>query len=307
MKAFIDWKLLKNPVLSYPDWSIKDFACAYKDRVFYLFFSAFYDSNGRVRSHVVEVKTPDFKTFSEPILNFDGQAEGWIGMCSPDLQRFEREYVLTFNSWGDQPGKPNQLFYRTSRDLTRWSDPQPLARNLTEGKRAIDAALTRHGKRYRLVWKDHEHRSRIAESESLNGPFQIIGDGYLQFTLKDNTSLARTHENYQFHHWNKQWYLLTTAYRPHRPFLYQMQGNGSESEHWLSWHAGYELEIPVETFNTEHRANASALYDWRALDGYFYLFYAGNTENERFLKRGWNRLGLARSKDLKHWLPAGEV
>jgi hypothetical protein len=106
-KRFIDWNDLKNPVLSYPNWSVKDSAMAYRNGTFYVFFSAFYPDRGQVRSHVVEVSTPDFKHYSEPIFNFDGEEDGWIGMCSPDIQRLNGTYVMTFNSWGDKPGKPN--------------------------------------------------------------------------------------------------------------------------------------------------------------------------------------------------------
>ena len=96
-KPFIDWQSLGNPVLSYPNWSIKDAAMAYRDGTFYVFFSAFYPERGQVRSHVVEVSTRDFKHFSEPIFNFDGEEEGWIGMCSPDVQRLGGKFVMTFN------------------------------------------------------------------------------------------------------------------------------------------------------------------------------------------------------------------
>jgi hypothetical protein len=40
-KPFIDWKGLKNPVLSYPNWSAKDTSMAYRNGRFYVFFSAF--------------------------------------------------------------------------------------------------------------------------------------------------------------------------------------------------------------------------------------------------------------------------
>ena len=40
-KPFIDWQGLSNPVLFYPDWSIKDVAMAYRRGTFYVFFSAF--------------------------------------------------------------------------------------------------------------------------------------------------------------------------------------------------------------------------------------------------------------------------
>ena len=58
-KRFIDWNGLKNPVLSYPNWSVKDTAMAYRNGTFYIFFSAFYPERGQVRSHVVEVSTRD--------------------------------------------------------------------------------------------------------------------------------------------------------------------------------------------------------------------------------------------------------
>jgi len=67
----------------------------YRDGVFYVFFSAFYDEHGRVRSHVAEVSTKDFKTYSQPILNFDGEDDGWIGMCSPDVQLLGNVYELS--------------------------------------------------------------------------------------------------------------------------------------------------------------------------------------------------------------------
>src|SRR5690349_4707865 len=132
---FIDWKNLHNPVLSYPNWSVKDAAMAYRNGVFYVFFSAFYEDRGQVRSHVVEVSTRDFKTYSQPIFNFDGEEDGWLGMCSPDVQRIGDHYVMTFNSWGDKPGKWNALFYKTSNDLSHWSKTMPLAAELTAGKR----------------------------------------------------------------------------------------------------------------------------------------------------------------------------
>src|SRR5580698_1199980 len=125
-KPFIDWAKLRNPVLSYPNWSIKDTAMAYRDGTFYVFFSAFYPERGQVRSHVVEVSTKDFAHFSDPIFNFDGEEEGWIGMCSPDVQQLYGKYVMTFNSWGDKPGKPNLLFYMTSDDLVHWTPRKPL-------------------------------------------------------------------------------------------------------------------------------------------------------------------------------------
>ena len=46
-KPFIDWSGLKNPVLSYPNWSVKDSAMEYRNGTFYVFFSAFYPDRDR--------------------------------------------------------------------------------------------------------------------------------------------------------------------------------------------------------------------------------------------------------------------
>jgi hypothetical protein len=102
---------------------------------------------------------------------------------------------------------------------------------------------------------------------------------------------------------DRKWRLLTTDYNPPSARLYTLENKRD----WLKWGQGYELEIPVESFNTDNVANAAALYDCRKHDGYFYLIYAGRTEHKTYLHRGWNRLGLARSKDLIHWQPAGAM
>jgi hypothetical protein len=72
--SFVEWRQLRNPVLGYPDWSVKDATVIHRDGVFYLFFSAFYEDRGRGRCHVAEVSTRDFKTYSAPLLNFAGDA-----------------------------------------------------------------------------------------------------------------------------------------------------------------------------------------------------------------------------------------
>lgn len=306
-RPFIAWKGLRNPVLSYPGWSIKDAAMAYRDGTFYIFFSAFYQDRGRVRSHVVEVSTKDFRHFSQPIFDFDGRRDGWIGMCSPDVQKLGGEYVMTFNSWGADPKKPNQLFYRTSQDLVHWSARQSLAPNLTKGLQVIDAALSYDGTDYHLIYKQEQikpqPRPRIATSRSLDGPYQFSGNGFPSLLMKSGSEDGLIHENYEFIRTQGTWYLLTTDYHPQAPYLYTLL-NGSR---WLKWINGYKIVIPEQKFNTDNIANAAALYDWRKYDGYYYLIYAGRTEGKTFLGRGWNQLGLARSKDLIHWLPAGRM
>jgi hypothetical protein len=317
-KPFIDWANLKNPVLSYPNWSVKDAAMAYRNGTFYIFFSAFYPDNNQVRSHVVEVSTQDFKHYSDLIFNFDGEEDGWIGMCSPDVQLLYGKYVMTFNSWGDKPGKPNQLFYESSDDLFHWTPRKTLALNLTQigDQRVIDAALAAADGGYYLVYKEQtpgiHSRPRIAFSPSLDGSFHYLGDGIASLSMKDGKDNGFFHENYEFLHTNSHWYMLTTDYLHNSqnhdkydvqaPYLYALE----PGSHWLQWTRGYTFEIPQEKFNTDGIDNAAALYDWRNYDGYYYLIYAGRAEGQTYLRRGWNQIALARSKDLIHWSIPGE-
>ena len=306
-RHFIDWQHLKNPVLSYPAWSIKDAALKYRNGTFYIFFSAFYPHQGDVRSHVVEVSTRDFKHYSVPLFNFDGAEDGWIGMCSPDVQFLYGRYVMTFNSWGDKPGKPNRLFYMTSNDLVHWSQSKPIALNLTASQRVIDAALAASDGGYYLIWKEGREqghmRPRLAFAQSLVTPFRYVGDGYPRLLMADGKDDGLTHENYEFIQSGDRWYLLTTDYNPEGPHLYAL----APGSHWLEWTSGYRLDTPREAFNTNHRDNAAALYDWRRYDGYYYLVYGGRTEGVSYAGRGWYALGLARSKDLVHWIAPGAV
>jgi hypothetical protein len=238
-------------------------------------------------------------------LNFDGEEEGWIGMCSPDVQHLGGRYVMTFNSWGDKPGKPNDLFYMTSDDLVHWSQRRTLALNLTQDKRVIDAALAEVDGGYYLIWKEGTQghmKPRLAFGTALDQPFKFVGDGFPALLMADVSDNGLTHENYEFLDTQGKWYLLTTDYNPEGPYLYQLEpGSG-----WLKWTRGYRLETPKERFNTDHRDNAAALYDWRRYDGYYYLIYGGRTEGKSYAGRGWNQLGLARSKDLIHWFAPGQ-
>jgi hypothetical protein len=317
-KPFVDWANLKNPVLSYPDWSVKDAAMAYRTGTFYVFFSAFYSDHGQLRSHVVEVSTKDFRHYSEPIFDFDGEEDGWIGMCSPDVQLLHGHYVVTFNSWGDKPGKPNELFYMTSDDLVHWKPRRPLGLNLTQvgNQRVIDAALAEADGGYYLVYKEQtpgiHSRPRIAFSTSLDAPFHYAEDGVAALLMKDSKDNGFFHENFEFFHTKGQWYMLTTDYFHNQqnplkydvqaPYLYALEAGS----HWQKWSRGYTFDIPQEKFNLDSIANAAALYDWRKYDGYYYLIYAGRNEGQTYARRGWNQIALARSKDLLHWSIPGD-
>lgn len=306
-RTFVDWSALRNPILAYPNWSIKDAAMAYRQGKFYVFFSAFYADHGRVRSHVVEVETRDFTRYSKPILDFDGEDSDWIGMCSPDIRKAGSTYELSFNSWGDKPGKPDQLFYMTSSDLVHWSARRPLAPKLTVGERVIDAALAPVRGGFYLIWKQntaHRPRPRVAFAKSLAGPWSFVGSGFAALTMRNGKENGRIHENFTFMRVGGKWRLLSADYSPGREEVLYTQLN---ADNWLDWGDGSAIRPARESFNRLVRADAAAIYNWRSYDGYFYLIYAGRNDTKSYLGRGWNRLGLARSKDLIHWAPAGSM
>lgn len=284
------WSQLRNPIYSHEGWSVKDACFHWQGPWLYLFFSAFYVSRGRERSHVVGVKTRDLCTYSDPLFIWDGAAEGWTGLCSPNLSSVNHQYVLSFNSWGEEHpnGQPNQLLYATSPDLENWSPANALAAYLTQSTRAIDAALTQTGEKLYLVWKEKQ-TPQLAMAEQLEGPWTRLG-----------TPSGGWFENAQFLQIDDRWHLLITG-PDHLPYLMKMKEAGNRSEHWLEWETPIRLEIPEEGFNSDNRANAAYLADWRKQDGYFYLLYAGRTEGESHAGRGNNQLGWARSKDLHSW------
>lgn len=311
-QPFIDWTALNNPVYAREHWSIKDACMVYRAGRFHVFFSAFYEDRGRLRSHVASVVTEDFKDFSEPALLWDGAAEGWIGMCSPNITRVGETYYLTYNSWGDMEGRPNQLFYAVSRDLEHWDHGRPLAPEVTvkDGApaRAIDAAVAHYDNNFWLIWKEGDpHITRMAHAPGMDGPWRYVGEGYPRLALSDGADSGMVHENYHFMHVNGYWRLVTTDYAPHQMYLYTMLKQDPESARdWLAWRDGFALEVPRQGFNTDHRNNAGFIADWRIHDGHYYMIYAGRTHDDSHDGRGDNRLGLARSTDLRTWTVPGQ-
>ncbi|MBD3351374.1 MAG: hypothetical protein GF364_07795 [Candidatus Lokiarchaeota archaeon] len=311
---FINWQKIKNPVYKYKRWSVKDACMEYKDGIFYLFYSAFYWDRWKIRSHIIEVTTQDWISFSEPILHLNGKKDGWTGLCSPNISKINNTYYLTFNSWGGwHPNKrTNNLFYIQSQDLRSWSRMKQIAKNLTEEIEVIDIAITYANNKFYVIWKqEHDQTGKttkvtyIGTCHDLDDKCELIEDGRPKFILKTGKESDKIHENYQFIKIDGDWYLLSTDYTPHRPYLYKMGGsnNGKQNSDWLLWKDGYELKVPEENFNTNHRSNASFLADWREYkdNGYFYLLYAGRTEGWTHAHRGNNKLGLARSNDLENW------
>jgi hypothetical protein len=290
---FIPWDQLRNPVYSHEDWCVKDATMIQKDGVFYIFFSAFFEDVGQERSHVSAVKTQDFKTFSEPLFIWDGKKDGWIGMCSPNIVKSGNIYYLTYNTWGDKPGKVNQLLYAVSKDLETWDEiHRPLAANLTEGKRAIDAAVEFHGGKCYLVWKE-------VQTPQIAVAAKIGADGWMRL---GETNMG-WFENGQFIRVDGKWLLVCVEkHRSEKTTpIFEIVDNGDADEHWVKWKVKTRIPVPDEGFNSVWRVNSGFLVDWRALDGYFYHLYSGAIDDKSHAKRGNMKLALQRSKDLVTW------
>ncbi|MEO1022773.1 MAG: hypothetical protein AAFW89_09520 [Bacteroidota bacterium] len=292
----LDWKNLSNPVYSKEGWSTKDATMTWHEptETFYIFFSAFFFDEGRERCHVTGVRTRDFITFSDPLFIWSGIEEGWIGFCSPNLTRFNDRYVLTFNSWGDKKGRANQLFYAESDNLENWSAPKPLGSNVTNGHRAIDAAVYPFGDTVFLFWKLNQ-TPQVSYAPSLASE---------QWKTLGNPGLG-WFENAQLLNVDNEMYLVATA-RKHRQMLFKMDGDPANTWDWLKWNTVGEILAPLESFNTDERMNAGFLADWRSFDGYFYYLYAGRTEGESHAGRGNQKLALIRSQNLEDWVIPGQ-
>ena len=306
----IPWTDLKNPVYSQSGWSVKDACVTFYNDEFYLFFSAFYKDREKERSHIVAVKTTDWQTYSSPILHLDGREDGWTGLCSPNITKHENLFYLTYNSWGKvhANGKTNDLFCITSSDLKSWSEPIPIAPELTSKITCIDLAITFANDSVYAIWKQEigktnpgTYRPVIAKAPSLKENFEFLEEKFPKLELKNKRSKNRIYENYQFIEINKKWHLLTTAYRPHDAVLFEMKGTGKSDQDWLYWFNGRAFDLPRQWFNFEQICNAPFLADWRSIDGFFYLLYAGRQQAITHAGRGNNKLALARSKDLVDW------
>eukprot|EP00121_Abeoforma_whisleri_P008145 Awhi_evm1s7466 len=328
-----------NPRLEYDDKSIKDATMGYdkKTETYFVAFSSFYNSTSadgtkKIICHVVGVTSKDMVTFSDPLFTIDGLDRGQGGMCSPNLWINEKHisnniesdddennvdprYILTMNSWGDLPNKTNSLFYMSSNNLMRWNSRslRPLAAPITKGKRAIDAAVgwDPSAALYYLIWKERITKTdvnQMATAPSIRGPWKRIGE--VSFRLKDEEEEANaTQENYEFFWYSptQRWVIVSSDYgkqlpEPRSTWLYFQK----EAGNWLEWENGRKIEVKQEPgFNTFHMANAGFIhleYDDIEDEVVYYMIYAGNTERKSFAYRGHNRLGMAKSKDLRKWI-----
>lgn len=304
------WKTVQNPVLSRSNRSLKDACLVYHNNRWVLACSAFSEE----RSTIELYHSTDGVHWGNPIQVWDGTEDGWIGLCSPDLIRYNDEWMLTYNSWGDTTTeRQNRFFYRASTDLIHFSAAQPLAHDLLAGEAVIDGALAHHAGTWFLACNRTAQKSTwIATAPHRTGPWQWIADGPLELhAAVTNQANGLIHENYQFLCIDHQWHLLTTDYRPHQPWLYRLKGDPNKLGDWHQWCDGRPPTIPGEIWNSIDVINAAALWDHREHDGYWYAVFGGKgleradefngNAGRKPWPRGWNRLGLARSSDLAQW------
>ncbi|GIW40929.1 MAG: hypothetical protein KatS3mg076_1506 [Candidatus Binatia bacterium] len=314
--TFLPWEELRNPVLALPDRSLKDVAVAYEPSSgwFYVFTSTRFEptdpeAGTKEKSFFRTRDFLEFEAFSDPDLNGPGYGPG-----SPDLVRVGDLWYMTFQrSTANVPflGAAT-LWVSTSEDLREWSPPRELAPELLDPTlRNIDGALAEEGGYFYLGWKK-------VQSFVVTRSVDPVLDGRW---LPERPAVAGEEgefaENFQFIEIDGTWRLLATGRDPgpyrceepayaiytcdHEPFLYRMEGDGTELEHWTRWVEKTHLEVPFEEWNTVMHANSAYLADWRRYDGHFYLFYAGSSDGKSFELRGHGKIGMARSRDLEHW------
>jgi hypothetical protein len=193
--------------------------------------------------------------------------------------------------------------------LLHWADKQELLPTIQRFARHIDGAFAVDGgyvylgyKRWQTFYITRSPRP-VWEGQFLP-PVQASAGGEWA-------------ENFQFLNIDGQWRMLATARDPqqsdgggytasHEPFLYTMEGRGEILADWARWHNKRQLIVPSEEWNSVMHANSGYLCDWRAGDGYFYLFYAGAADSTSFEGRGHGKIGMARSTDLETWHVPGE-
>lgn len=342
MKTFIAWHTLRNPIIELEDWSLKDACVLYREGLFHIFTSAFNEERSTV-AHITTPDWHQFSRFqfhltgqrlgavgvcSPSILEVDGQ----YVLTFNTWGQGERNqlYAMTtrdFVYWSDiRPVAANLTQGRRCIDLalahhgSHWIGVWREGANTTRfaASEALDGTWTWIG-------------------DGVGALRAQAGMSCVERKMR--------HENFQLLRIDGVPHLLCTNYDPHHPWLYRMVGDPDDLTSWTVWDDGYRLMIPSQRFNAipSHLAcvenrdfcrplltcwdnpeavhivdgldNAGFLCDWRERDGFFTLLYAGKNEQrrnafngtagQRAWPRGWNRLGLARSRDLKHWMPAG--
>lgn len=311
-RAVIAWSSLHNPILSFPATAAKDEALRLWQGQWRMFFSSVAANPERWR--IGTSTSADLRDWSH--LSLVPAQPGVHDEASPDLVRSPSgSFVLTYQATPNGAGNQAKIFYRTSLDLSHWSEPRRLAANLhtAPGDRLIDAALafTSHGVvlgyKYGLPGGLQAFEIAYSPGGSLDGPWQLVG-------RPDIRVFGDTVENYEFLVIDGTWRLLATSNQLDRPWLFRLDGPPALPASWLSWTGGYQLQVPGEAWNTApgltgsdyELDNSAYLCDARSVDGHFYLLYAGSSELTAFGGWGHAAIGVARSTDLANWeVPPG--
>ena len=308
-RAAIPWAQLRNPILSYPDSAAKDVGVRLVDGAWHFLFSSL--TSDPVHWRIGTATSRDLRAWST--LSVWPDQPGTQGLASPDItQAPDGTYVVTYQSDPADVGGAAKLYYRTSRDLVTWTKALPLGRTLhpRAGDRMIDGALAFVGGGVILGYKygvsdgTQKQAFEIAYSASgsLNGPWTLIGRPAI-------SQFGDIFENYEFFELDGRWRLIATTNTLDRPYFATLNGPTDDPRSWLDWAGGRVLSIPAEAWNsaagpsgiTHEVASAIYLCDARALDGYYYVFYAGSNELTDFGGWGHAKIGIARSTDLVHW------
>jgi hypothetical protein len=301
--ATVAWDQLRNPVFAL-DHMTKDQTVRLVDGRWHLFFSE------RVGTAPESSRTGHWVSTDLAKWSPTPPARRWD---SPDITRAaDGRYVLSHQLPDPADPELGKVFYATATHPDGpWSAPTRLVPGLFDDQRLIDGAVAHTDHGLFLLFKrglhdavDQHVELAWSPSGSLDGPWQHLGEPDLPWS-----------ENFQFVPVDGRWHVLVTLIPLHRPALFRMVGDPADPTAWLRWREAGVFEIPEEGWNrgrtpgiTHETANSAYLCDARALDGYWYLFFAGSTELETFDGRGHAKIGVARSRDLDRWEvpPGGE-
>lgn len=317
----VAWSQLRNPILAEPSAGVKDQAVVWADGTWHMLFSYVKDDPslaGGVQWDIADATSPDLAHWSSA--HPWSRQPGVQGVASPDIVRDPAgRYVVTYQS--DPGGSPPsstqaRLYYRTSSDLQHWSSPHPLAQGLapSPADRMIDGAVVFTGHQLLVGFKYSSPTQsdvfEIARSTTgrLQGPWLLVGRPDIEVN-------GGTVENFEFLVAAGRWRLMATSDNLDQPWLFTLASAPDRAGSWLHWTDGYPLAVPAEPFNTGpgissigfERANSAYLCATGTSRGReVYLLYAGSSELTQFGGWGHAAIGVARSRDLRHWqVPSG--
>lgn len=299
---FIDWGALKNPILEKPDRCIKNQTVLLHEGKFWVFaFQRFDDGPaGPDTSSAGVFTTRDFReweTLEPPALS---------ALSTSDVLDVDGGWHLVTQGAPSTSSGPLRLLHSTSKDLFTWETLKELAPQNEPTQRQIDGALAFADGHFWLGYKgEQDFYVMRSEGPELDGRWQ---------SPQRASAAGEWAEAFHFIELDGVWHLVATGRDPkgfrcpnpytcsHEPFIYRRDGDD-----WTKWVDKRQLKIQVEDWNREAHANGASLNDWRAHDGWYYLFYSGSNDGERFAGRGHCKLGVARSKNLVDWRLAGDT